>query len=94
MLVWNVITKKMVHKHELDIEDRREYKEDVNDPEYKEDANKPEYSEDVNKLMIHHTEDASLMFIRSCFMKGVTVLSFDDGVKIDEIPKMHNNSIL
>ena len=76
MLVWNVITKKMVHKHDLDIEDKQEYKEDV------------------NKLMIHHTEDASLMFIRSCFRKGVKVLSFDDGVKIDEIPKMHNNSIL
>ena len=76
MLVWNVITKKMVHKHDLDIEDL------------------PEYKEDVNKLMIHHTDDASLMFIRSCFRKGVKVLSFDDGVKIDEIPKMHNNAIL
>ena len=44
--------------------------------------------------MVHHTEDASMMFIRSCFRKGVKVLSFDDGVKIDEIHKMHNNSIL
>ena len=76
MLLWNIVTKKMVHKHALDIEDRKQDKEDV------------------SKLMIHHTEDASMMFIRSCLKKGVKVLSFDDGVKIDEIPKMHNNSIL
>lgn len=76
MLVWNVITKKLVHQHDLDIEDDEKFKEDV------------------NKIMVHHTEDASMMFIRSCFRKGVKVLSFDDGVKIDEIHKMHNNSIL
>lgn len=74
--VWNLITKKMVHKHDLDIEDN------------------PEDKEDVNKLMIHHTEDASMMFIRGCYKKGVQILSFDDGVKIDEMEKMHNNSIL
>ena len=65
IFVWNLITKRMVHKHDLDIEDDEEDKEDV------------------NKLMIHHTEDASMMFIRGCFKKGVEILSFDDGVKID-----------
>ena len=34
------------------------------------------------------------MFIRSCFRKGVAILSFDDGVQIDTIPNMHANAIL
>jgi WD40 repeat protein len=54
----------------------------------------PAYKEDANKLMVHHTEDASLLFIRGCYRKGVRILSFDDGVQIDEIPKMHTKSIL
>ena len=62
MMVWNVMTGKLVHEHDLDIED------------------KPEDKEDTYKLMIDHTDDASLMFIRSCFRKGVSILSFDDGV--------------
>lgn len=71
MMVWNVRTgmlvheHKLVHKHDLDIEDNAEDKDDT------------------YKLMIDHTDDASLMFIRSCFRKGVSILSFDDGVLID-----------
>jgi WD40 repeat protein len=75
-LVWNMATKKLVHQHELDIEDNKALKEDA------------------SKLMVHHTEDTSVLFIRGCYRKGVKILSFDDGVLIDEIPKMHTKSIL
>lgn len=53
-----------------------------------------ELQEDASKLMVHHTEDASLLFIRGCYRKGVKILSFDDGVLIDEIPKIHTKPIL
>lgn len=75
-LVWNLTTKKMIHSHDLDIEDNKDL------------------MEDASKLMIHHTDDTSLLFIRGCYRKGVKILSFDDGVQIDEIPKMHTKSIL
>jgi hypothetical protein len=44
---------------------------------------RPEDKEDAYKLMIHLTYDASLMFIRGCFRKGVSIISFDDGVLVD-----------
>jgi WD40 repeat protein len=53
-----------------------------------------ELKEAVDKLMIDHTEDAHLMFIRSCFRKGVKILTFDDGQQIEKIPNMHTKPIL
>jgi hypothetical protein len=88
-MVWNLTTKRLVHKHDLDID--QGHSSNKNESEENKDSDGAK--EDVSKLMIHHTEDASMMFIRGCFRKGVEILSFDDGVKIDEMPKMHNNSI-
>jgi hypothetical protein len=89
VMVWNLTTKRLVHKHDLDID--QGHSSNKNESEENDDTDG--VLEDVSKLMIHHTEDASMMFIRGCFRKGVEILSFDDGVKIDEMPKMHNNSI-
>ena len=89
VMVWNLTTKKLVHKHDLNIDQGQSRNNDENE----ENDDFGGVLEDVSKLMIHHTEDASMMFIRGCNRKGVEILSFDDGVKIDEIPKMHNNSI-
>jgi hypothetical protein len=77
-MVWNLRTQKLAYEHDLDIEDEKSVS----------------LMEDPSKLMAHHTEDASLLFIRGCYRKGICILSLEDGVQIDEIPKMHTKSIL
>jgi hypothetical protein len=77
-MVWNLRTQQISYEHDLDIEDEKSV----------------HLMEDPNKLMAHHIEDASLLFIRGSFRKGISILSLEDGVKIDEIPKMHTKSIL